>query len=197
LRRLVTPASVPLSGFDPLSGFAASQSFAAVFHAATVPGIPPFRVFPRWRSLTPLEAARLPCSYPPVCWGARLEPFAAGFPDSQRFGASCLVPPPTMGFLSAHRSALPGLPGSRACGTAPFRQLHLLRSFTPSCESVRNWIGFPLTSRPILSWDFAPLELSPSTPRILDPPRPESLNTCPSSVEPGLATQRTVAPCAR
>jgi hypothetical protein len=30
----------------PLSGFLAGSSFAALFRAATVPGIPPFRVFP-------------------------------------------------------------------------------------------------------------------------------------------------------
>jgi len=85
-----------------------------------------------------------------------------------------------MGSLSTCRNTLPGPPGFRACGTAPFRQLHLLRSFTPSCESVRSCFGFPLTNWPILSWDFAPLELSPSTPRILDPPRLESLSTCPA-----------------
>jgi hypothetical protein len=32
--------------FQPLSGFLADSSFAALFHAATVIGIPPFRVFP-------------------------------------------------------------------------------------------------------------------------------------------------------
>jgi len=60
VRRLVTPASVPLSGFDPLSGFAASQSFAAVFHAATVPGIPPFRVFPSQEIAYPSRGSLAP-----------------------------------------------------------------------------------------------------------------------------------------
>lgn len=143
-------------------------------------GFLPSESSPHRRSLTSLKAAWLPCSYPPACWGAQLDPFAAGFPDSRRFHASCLVPPPTMGFLFTRRSTLPGLPGVRACETAPFCQLHLLRSFTPSCESVRSCFGFPLTSWPILSWASAPLELSSSTPRILDPPRLESLSTCPS-----------------
>jgi len=176
LRRLVASAPVPLSGFDPLSGFLAGSSFTAVFHAATVPGILPSESSPRWRSLTPLEAAWLPCSYPPVCRDVRLSIFHRRFPRLPRFRAVAWFP---------RRLWAPFSPGKRASrspwiscrGTVSFRQLHLLRSFTPSSESVRDWLGFPLTRRPILSWVSAPLELSPPTPRILDPSRPEGLNT--------------------
>jgi hypothetical protein len=87
-----------------------------------------------------------------------------------------LVPPTAMGSLFTRKRASRS-PWVSCRGTVPFRQLHLLRSFTPSSESVRDWLGFPLTRRPILSWDSAPLELSPPTPRILDPSRPEGLNT--------------------
>jgi hypothetical protein len=88
----------------------------------------------------------------------------------------CLVPPTAMGSLFTRKRAS-WSPWVSCRGTASFRQLHLLRSFTPSGESVRDWLGFPLTCRPLLSWVSAPLELSPPTPRILDPSRPEGLNT--------------------
>jgi hypothetical protein len=100
-------------------------------------------------------------------------PFTACFPDFHAFtqlpGSSDDYGFPFHALV--HASWSPWGSGSE---TAPFRQLHLLRSFTPSCESVRNWIGFPLTNWPILSWAYAPLELSPLTPRILDPPRPRA-----------------------
>jgi hypothetical protein len=176
LRRLVTSAPVPLSGFDPLSGFLAGSSFTAVFHAATVSGILPSESSPRWRSLTPLEAAWLPCSYPPACRNVRLStlsPLVSPTPTPSR---GRLVPPTAMGSLFTRKRASRS-PWISCRGIAPFRQLHLLRSFTPSSKSVHDWLGFPLTRRPILSWVSAPLELSPSTPRILDPSRPEGLNT--------------------
>jgi hypothetical protein len=63
--------------------------------------------------------------------------------------------------------------------TDPFRQLHPLRSFDPLASP------FALTrvassQRPILSCVYAPLELSPSTPWILDPPRPRGSKHAPS-----------------
>jgi hypothetical protein len=45
---------------QPLSGFLAHPSFAALLHAAAVPGIPPFRVFPSQESRTPLGATCSP-----------------------------------------------------------------------------------------------------------------------------------------
>jgi hypothetical protein len=100
-------------------------------------------------------------------------PFTACFPDFHAFtqlpSSSDDYELPFHALVRASWSL-----GESGCGIAPFRQLHLLRSFTPSCESVRNWIGFPLPGWPILSWAYAPLELSPLTPRILDPPKPRA-----------------------
>jgi hypothetical protein len=42
--------------FQPRSGFLAGPSFAALFHAATVRGVSPFRGFPSQKSRTPLGA---------------------------------------------------------------------------------------------------------------------------------------------
>jgi hypothetical protein len=72
---------------------------------------------PRPGSRTPLEAAsslavihRRPATYHPP-------PFAAGFPDARVARRGGLVPPATMGSLSARRAgALPGRPGPRAAG---------------------------------------------------------------------------------
>jgi hypothetical protein len=46
----------PLAGFLNLSAVCACPSCAALFHAAAVPGLPPFRAFPSQRSWSPLEA---------------------------------------------------------------------------------------------------------------------------------------------
>jgi hypothetical protein len=139
-------------------------------------GFLPSECSPRWRSLTPLEAAWLPCSYPPTCWNVRLSIFYRWFLRLPRFRAVAWFPRRLWAPFSLVKRAF-RLPWISCRGTAPFRPLHLLRSFTPSCESVRDWIGFPLTCRSLLSWDSAPLELSPPTPWILDPSRPEGLNT--------------------
>jgi hypothetical protein len=53
-------------------------------------------------------------------------------------------------------------------GTEPFRQLHPLRSFLPPASPFAPTRVAP-SQRPILSWTSASLELSPSTPRILNP----------------------------
>jgi hypothetical protein len=121
-------------------------------------------------------------------------PFACGFPDVHAFtqlpGSPADYELPF--HAPKHASRLPWV--SRR-GTAPFRQHHPLRSFVPSCESVRDWVGFPLSNRSIPSWVSAPLELSPSTPRILDPPGLEA-RTLTFARRLRFATQRTAAPCA-
>jgi hypothetical protein len=47
---------------QPLNGFLARPNFVALFHATTVPGIPPVEISPREKSRTPLGATLLPCS---------------------------------------------------------------------------------------------------------------------------------------
>lgn len=103
-------------GFSqPLSGFLAHPSFAALFRAATVPGILPFRAFPSQGSRAPLEAALLPCRYPPTC--RTVLPvclIATRFTDSRAFDAVAWIPRATMDSLFTNRSLLPGCPGLRA-----------------------------------------------------------------------------------
>jgi len=100
VRWLVTSASVPLSGFDPLSGFLAGSSFAAVFHAATDSGIPPFRVFPSLEIAYPSRGslASLQLSTA-VLRRTTFDCFTAVFPGRPRFHAVAWFPPTTMGSL--------------------------------------------------------------------------------------------------
>jgi len=64
--RYAYPGSA-LRFFEPLSGFLADPSFVALFHATTVPGIPPSETSPRFESRTPLGATVLPCGHSPTC----------------------------------------------------------------------------------------------------------------------------------
>jgi len=122
-------------------------------------GFLPSEFSPRRRSLTPLEAAWLPCSYPPTCGDVRLDSLSPPVSPTSTLSRGCLVPPPAMGSLCGAPRCASCSPWGSCRGIVSFRQLHLLRSFSPSCESVHNWVGFPRTSRPILSWARAPLEL--------------------------------------
>jgi hypothetical protein len=107
LRRLVTSTSVPLSGFDPLSGFLACSSSATVFHAATVPGIPPFRVFPSLEIAYPSRGslASLQLSTD-VLKRTTLDLLPLVSPTST-LSRSCLVPPTAMGFLFTRLTCFP------------------------------------------------------------------------------------------
>jgi len=119
------------------------------------------------------------------------------FPRTSTLSRSCLVPSGDYG-LPFHMKCLASwLPWVSCRGIASFRQLHLLRSFDPSCESVRDWVGSPLSNRPIPSWVSAPLELSPSTPRILDPPGPKGPNTLRVVRRLSRATRGTSDPLSR
>jgi len=78
-------------------------------------------------------------------------------------------------------------------GTRPFRQLHPLRSLDPPPSPFTPaWVA--PNRRPILSWASAPLELSPSTPRVLvDPLRPRGPEHAPHPKDRSTA-QRTLTP---
>jgi hypothetical protein len=157
----------------PPNGFLAGSKFAALFQTA------PFLGF--LLQGLPLARDRLRLSTQPGflvvilrrAWTHDSSPFTCGFADVHAFTQ---LPGSPAGYelpfhAPKHASRLPWV--SRR-GTTPFRQHHPLRSFDPSCESVRDWVGFPLPNRPIPSWLSAPLELSPPTPRILYPPRLEA-----------------------
>jgi hypothetical protein len=156
-----------------------------LFRAVTVPGIPPFRAFPSQEIASLSRGSLAPLQLSTGVLGRTARALVtSGFADSHALTQS---PGSPRGYglpfrVPRHASRSPW---RTSCGTAPFRQLHLLRSFSPSRESVHNRIGSPLTGGPILSWVSSPLEPSPSTPRILDPPQPEGSGTRPSSEESG------------
>jgi hypothetical protein len=173
---LLRPGSA-LRLFQPLSGFLAGSSFVALFRATTVSGLLPSEFSPRERSLTPLEAAWLPCSYPPACGNVRLSVLSPpvssdahafaqlpGFPRrlwvSFPRAEACF--PVALDFVPQNRFVLPASPTSK---------LHSL----PRVRSQLVRVSPRQQADTLLG--FSPLELSPSTPRSLDPSRPEGLNT--------------------
>jgi hypothetical protein len=128
---------------------------------------PPFRAFPSSRSLTPLGAAWLPCSYPPACKDAR--------PDT----VSPLVSPTTArarppGFPTDYElpfqraeAHLPGRPGSRAAGpprpasftyfeaSLPLRVRSLLRRVSPPHQAAALLGFFPSRVFSKRAWESA------------------------------------------
>jgi hypothetical protein len=90
-------------------------------------------------------------------------------------------------------------PRTTCSEAASFRQLHLLRSLVPPANPFALvWVAPP--QRPLLSWVFAPPELSPFAPRVLSPARTTSVRTRPSPEGSGsrprgpLDPQRRVRP---
>jgi hypothetical protein len=172
------PGSAPRlrspEGPPPPSGFAASPSPAALFHAAAVPR-PPFRGFPSRGASTPLGAT---CSLAVIhpraeTHGSTL--VTAGFADAHTFVQLPGFPRPLwVPFPGAEAPFPVALASSR--GTVSFRALHPLRSFPPRASPFAP-ARVASNRRPILSWSFASLELSPPTPGSLDPPDPEGSNT--------------------
>jgi hypothetical protein len=163
LGRLVTTARFR-SQDSPASRPTSSQRFPSRpkvrgrISDRTVLGIPPFRVFPSQqvayasrRSLAPLRLSSgvRKCTTRVLVTGS--------FPDVHAFtqlpGSPADYGLPFHAPKHASRS-----PWVSRRGTTSFHQHHPLRSFDPSCESVRDWIGFPLPNRPIPSWFSAPLE---------------------------------------
>jgi hypothetical protein len=119
-------------------------------------------------------------------------PFAVNFPDSHAFTQS---PGSLDGYefpFRIPRCASRSLPDSR-CEPAPFRQLHLLRSFIPPASPFPSARVSPPRSIATLL-GFCPSRALTLTPRILDPPGLGSPNTHPSSEDSGLATRGTAAP---
>jgi len=112
------PTPVPLSGLPTLrqatsQRFPSRPKFRGLVSCRNRSWDSPFRVFPSQKSRTPLGAT---CSLAVIHRraGALLpEPYHRRFPRRPRFWRSSLIPPPTMGSLSARRGALPGPPGSK------------------------------------------------------------------------------------
>jgi hypothetical protein len=99
---------------QPRSGFLADPSFAALFHAATVPGILPSESFPH-RDRVPLS--RPPSSLAVIhrrALASHPSPYYHRFHQLPRFHAVAWIPTAAISFHSVNRSPLPGHPGPRA-----------------------------------------------------------------------------------
>jgi len=141
----------------PLSGLLASTSSTALFHAATVPGLPPSESSPR-RNREPLSRPHAPS------WSST---------DARRRAARALSPPvsptptlargsldslTTMGSLSSRRSTDPGHPGHRATGSShPASFTHLEALILPRVRSRATRVAPDRTADPLL--DFFPSEV--------------------------------------
>jgi hypothetical protein len=177
---------------QPLSGFLASHELRSPVSYYNRSWDPPSELSPR-RERAPLSRPLLPCSHPPTCRDA--PPVALSPPVSPTSTPSrgCLVPPTTMGSLSANRNA-----------SFPFALDHLQRSrlFPPAspaskscspCESVRTGLGCPAPAAVALL-GFRPsrvFALRASDPQT----RPD--NECPNTPLPrriGFATPGTSRP---
>jgi len=176
---------------QPLSGFLAGPKDRGLISCHSRSWDPPFRAFPLRRSRTPLEAA---CSLAVIHRRAearRASPFVARFTDVHAF--TRLPGSPHDYGLPFHRPR-PMSRSSRAqhSGIASFRQLHLLRSFVPLARPFAVASSCPSTAGRCSPGLF-PSKLSPSTPRILDPPDPK-IEHVPSPEGSGARLQGPVAP---
>jgi hypothetical protein len=181
---LSVPAPVPLSGFLNLSAVSwHSRAAWPCFVPQPFLGSP-LQSFSLTEIAHPSRGRWLPCSYPPACSCALGLTVRRSFPRRPRFHAVALVPRSTMDSLSACRGSLSGRPWFWLSGIAPFRQLHLLRSFVPPARPYLETLGCPAAPGRD-SPGFCPPKLSPSTPWILNPPRPRGPEHAPSSEDSG------------
>jgi hypothetical protein len=120
---------------QPLSGFLASQSFAALFHAATVPGIPPSELSPHERR-APLSRPLAPLQLSTRVLRRSSRTLPRGFPDVHAFTQLPGSPAAWDALFTRPKTRFPVAPDPRR-KTASFRQLHLLRSllFLPRVRS--------------------------------------------------------------
>jgi hypothetical protein len=144
---------------------------------------PPFRAFPSQGSRTPLEAAGFLAVIHRRAVTRWTSPFAGRFPERPRSRAVAWFPdrlwtpfpraearfPVVPGLAQRTRSVPPASPTSKLCSP---------------CETVPETLGCPAASGRD-SRGFCPSKLSPPTPRILDPPRPQGPEHAPSSEDSG------------
>jgi len=153
--------------FSTSQRFPHGPSSTALFHTATVPELPPFRVFPSRRSCTPLGATGSLAVVHRAAETYRPRPYRSRFHRRPRFWRSCLDSPRTMGPLfTSPKTRFPVALGRKRLDRS-YRQLHLLRSFFPSASPFALPRVTPsLVADPLLvfrpSWDSLP-----PRPRIL------------------------------
>jgi hypothetical protein len=191
----------------PPSGFLAGSRLAAFFHAARRSWALLLQSLPCRQARTPLGAR---CSLAVIhrrAWTRRSGPCHRPFHRRPRSRAVAWIPGRLRGsfpcpgrhlraaLASAFQCALPG--PSRPRATEPSRSARFTRFgafFLPAGRAPPS--GSPPTSAPLLSWSCSPLELSPSTPRSLDPSQ-GAPGCAPCSLGPWLAVRLGPAIIAR
>jgi hypothetical protein len=174
MKRAVTPPRFRSRVFSTPQRFLGNPELCGLVSCRYRSWDPPFRAFPSSRSLTPLGAAWLPCSYPPACRNACLDALSPLVSPTTATSASAWIPQRlwapfprtevrllvTLGVEPRNRLVPPASPTSK--------RLSLF-------ESVRRRSESPHQDGPLLSWVSAPLESSPSKPRSLVPARARGL----------------------
>jgi hypothetical protein len=167
VRRLVTSAPAPLSGFLNLSAVSwQAQASRPCFMPQPFLGFLPSESSPRRRSLTPLEAAWLPCSYPPTCGDVRPDSLSPPVSPTPTLSRGCLVPSAgyglplwctevrllfALGLVPRNRLVPPASPASKLLSllrvrsqldwVSPHQQADTLLGFCPSRASLPR-LGF-------------------------------------------------------
>jgi len=152
---LSTPARFRSQVFPTSQRFPGKFKFHGLISCRNRSWVSPFRVFPSRKIANLFRADQAPMQLSTsVPKRTTRDLIAFGFTDSHAF-AQLPGSPADYGLTFRSPKWASRLPWISRRRTAPFRQLHLLRSRSPSHESVHNWFGFPLASRPILSWGFS------------------------------------------
>jgi len=146
----ISPSGSALGFFEPLSGFLADLSFAALFRAATVPGIPPPELFPHEdRGALSSPPAPLQLSTD-VRRRVVLRRSSLVSPTST-LSRGCLAPPATMDFFSTDQGPLPSRPGLCAASSSRSARFTYFEASSPR-EFATIVFGLPLGRWPLLSW---------------------------------------------
>jgi hypothetical protein len=134
------------------------------------PGFFLLQRFPLTEIAHPSRGRLRPCSYPRTAPRATPRSLSALVSPTPTLSRACLAPPAPMSSLSASKPASQSL-WNPVTKRPALRPLHLLRRFLPPASPFEPTRVAPCRP-PILSWSFASLEPSPSTPRILRPAQP-------------------------
>jgi len=154
--------------------FSTSQRFShrpnstALFRAATVPGLPPFRVFPSRRSCTPLGATGSLAVIHRAAERTTSDLITRGFTDAHAFDAVAWIPHGLQASFPRVRRPASRLPWVTSGGIAPTASFTCFEAFFPPRVRLHR-PGLPRAWRPLLSWRYAPLKTKPPKPRILRP----------------------------
>jgi len=188
------PPRVRSQAFSTSQRLLRRPSSTALFHAATVPGLSPFRAFPSPRSRAPFEVAFAPLQLSTVPGDASPATLSPPVSPTPTFERSRLDPPRTMNSLSTRsKPRFPVALGHRQRSHL-LCQLHLLRSLDPSLSPFALTRASPSRVADALlvlcpSRDSYPPSLGSS-----NPPEPSQARALPGPRRNRLATPGTMPP---